>query len=85
MFYSIIMILRWTGIDLAQRRLAHDRLLVQSVVEDYGLCLGNLTFGMCLSGYDPASYYRGPLGQIDPSFYHSTEMNAVWDDTAPHY
>jgi hypothetical protein len=49
------MIFRWTGLDLADRRIAHDTSLYDS----------NL----------------GRLQQIDPYFYTTSPMNAVWNGT----
>ena len=36
MIYGIIMILRWTGMDLAERRRAHDMRLTAPIAQDYG-------------------------------------------------
>ncbi len=37
MMYAIVMVFRWAGLDLAERRLAHDALLTTNeVVESYG-------------------------------------------------
>ena len=35
MIYGITMILRWTGMDLAERRRAHDTRLIAPVAQDY--------------------------------------------------
>lgn len=32
MLYSVVMILRWAGLDLAERRLSHDQLLIKQNV-----------------------------------------------------
>lgn len=37
MMFSLIMIFRWSGADLGQRRVAHDTLLINSIVEDYNI------------------------------------------------
>ena len=34
MLFSIIMVLRWAGVDLAQRRRAHDETIVRGSVPD---------------------------------------------------
>ena len=35
MIYGIVMILRWTGLDLAERRRAHDTRLIAPIDQDY--------------------------------------------------
>lgn len=63
MIYSLIMIFRWTGTDLADRRISHERTLRSPINRNYTLA-------------DPGA---GPLTQIDPFFYKPVGMNAIWD------
>ena len=71
------MIFRWTGVDLVNRRTQHDEILTQDVNEDYGLCLQweDITQKKCLQKYDSNS---GPQKQLEPFFYKSRPMNAIW-------
>ncbi len=62
MIFALVKILRWTGIDLVERRRAHDKVLHQPIKEDYSY----------------SAPWQGPLKQIDPYFYGSYSMNAVW-------
>ena len=34
--FGLIMVFRWTGLDLAERRRAHDTVLMGTIIEDYG-------------------------------------------------
>ncbi len=63
MIFALIRILRWTGVDLVERRRAHDDVLYQSIQQDYSA----------------ATPWDGPLKQIDPYFYSSSPMNAIWE------
>ena len=63
MIFALIRILRWTGVDLVERRRAHKHVLYQSIQQDYSA----------------AAPWEGPLKQIDPYFYSSSPMNAIWD------
>ena len=62
MIYGIVMILRWTGMDLAERRRAHDVRLTVPIIQEYT---------------SPGAS-DGPLYQVDPYFYSPMKMNAVW-------
>ncbi len=33
--YSLVMVLRWSGLDLAERRLSHSTQLTENIVQDY--------------------------------------------------
>lgn len=66
MMYGTMMVFRWAGLDLAERRMAHDRMLTIDVNEDYGGSGG---------GPPPET---GPLKQLDSYFYKPIGMNAVW-------
>ncbi len=63
MMFSLIRIFRWTGMDLAERRKAHERELgkIVGLVEDYEF---------------PRT---GPLKQIDPYFFKPGKLDAVWE------
>lgn len=81
MMYGLIMVFRWVGLDLGQRRQAHDELLITDITQDYGECLVYGPFGAsCLIwSSDPSAVADGPLKQVDPYFYKPTRMNAVWE------
>jgi len=53
MIYGTIMVFRWTGLDLAERRAAHDRSLsADDAVENYGPCVRWDSGGSCSSPED---------------------------------
>ena len=85
MIYAIMMVLRWVGVDLAERRLAHEEQLRVGVEEDYGscslydTCAWTCPGGGCCLTYS-SNFSDGPLRQIDPYFYTPTKINAVWGD-----
>ena len=62
MIYGVMMIFRWTGVDLAERRLAHEDVLYQPIEQNYNLQVPG----------------AGPMKQIDPYFYTAAPMNAIW-------
>ena len=62
MFYGLVMIFRWSGLDLAERRIAHEESLANFIDEDY------------TEGQED----QGPLKQLDTYFYEPEKMNAVW-------
>ena len=68
MVYSIVMIMRWVGVNLAEGRITHERQLIVGVIpsgdED-----------------DPPTETmdQGPLQQLKPNFYKPLKMNAIWD------
>ena len=91
MMYGIIMVFRWVGLDLGQRRKAHEAVLEAPIDLAYGTCVQ--VDGGCLvwdGGIPPQcttynetcvdyrAIERGPLSQIDPYFYTPSAMNAVW-------
>ena len=77
MMYGIIMVFRWTGVDLGQRQQAHEAVLTTAIDPLYGQCvMMNMITHTCMSN---VAVERGPLTQIDPYFYTPTPMNAVWD------
>ena len=72
LIYGTMMIFRWTGIDFAERRRAHEQLLYTSINQDYGSC----NDANCTSRGERID---GPLRQIYPDFYTKpAKMNAVW-------
>jgi hypothetical protein len=76
MIYGLMMVFRWTGVDLAERRRAHDTVLMQDINVDYGGCaVFNSMSGVCLQ---EMPQWSGPLKQIDPYFYVPMKINAVW-------
>lgn len=77
MMYGIIMVFRWTGVDLAQRQQTHDAVLTTAIDPLYGQCAGGMMFGIC-PPENVVAVERGPLTQIDPYFYQPSPMNAVW-------
>jgi len=64
MIYASIYIFRWTGVDLAERRIAHDQQLVVEVEENY---------------LDTKDGKDGPLRQIYPVFYKPSKFSAIWN------
>lgn len=62
MIYSLIMVLRWSGVDLAERRLAHDQYLTVDVNQNYG----------------NKNINDGPLKQLEPSFYEPMGLKATF-------
>jgi len=63
MIFGTVMIFRWTGLDMADRRIAHDHALIESIKEDYGM----------------GQRKQGPMKQLDTFFYTPrTSMNAIW-------
>ena len=64
MLYGLIMVFRWTGVDSAERRLAHDRRLTSEDINP---------------DYPQDNPGEGPLWQIDPYFYKPIGMNAIWN------
>ncbi len=86
MIYAIMMVLRWVGSDLAERRGAHDaQLRNNAVVQNYRQCtlydmdVGTCPLGGCCLQYD-SNFSDGPIKQLDPYFYTPIKINAVWGD-----
>jgi len=79
MIYGTMMVFRWTGVDLGNRRVAHDTILLRNINEDYSVtCDPNgLVFGICTTFWEQAT--EGPIEQIDPYFHRVSRMNAIWD------
>ena len=65
MIFSTMMIFRWVGLDLAERRMAHDEALTQDVPAS--------------PEYSYAQRSQGPMIQLQSRFYKPIKMNAVWD------
>ena len=66
MMYSMMMIFRWVGLSLAERRIDHDTHLTK------GVNLG--------ASLDPDLVYTdGPVIQLDSYFHKPIKMNAVSD------
>ncbi len=63
MMYGLIMIFRWTGVSMANRRIGHDSTLEVGFTRNYG------------SG----AVGQGPLKQLDTYFFKPSKMKAVWD------
>ena len=92
LIYGVLMIFRWTGLDLLERRRAHDSLLYKPIVQDWGTCLvcdvGNppgcscsCFFFLCIpcGCLQWSDVGDGPIKQIDPYFYKPIKMNAVFN------
>lgn len=60
MIYAAMMIFRWTGSDLAARRVAHDDLLTTNVEQRYG---GTIANGP-LKQIDPYFYRPGKMNAV---------------------
>jgi hypothetical protein len=85
MIFGLAKVFTWTGRDLAERSIAHDRLLASPVDPNY----------QCVEvfvppDFDPMhpdpdiipkclSYSGGPSLQIDPYFYTPVKMDAIWN------
>ncbi len=89
MMYGLFMVFRWTGIDLAGRRKAHDALLTTSVHRSYSpSCIESHQYTesdgdvvtVCDRLSDTISKSDGPLKQIEPFFYKPAKINAVWGE-----
>lgn len=96
MLYGTVMVFRWTGIDLAERRLAYERSLAADAFEDYGDCMvynrndppacvpmehpSCGVFYECCRCLEGSTQEDGPLKQLEPVFYEPVRMNAVWGD-----
>lgn len=81
MMYGTIMIFRWSGVDLAERRMAHDKTLRQDVAGGWGRDCEVWWFNPLLNQTVCNKYTDindGPFKQLDPFFYRSVGMNAVW-------
>ena len=68
MIFATMMIFRWAGLDLAERRRAHDNSLMTFYPD------GDPARRSLIRSY-------GPYQQLDPYFYDPQKMNAVWDGT----
>jgi len=79
MIFGTMMVFRWTGLDLAERRIAHDSLLTSPTIGSYGDCIVfDTVFPFPCIQWSTAA--DGPLKQIDPFFYRPIKMNAVFGD-----
>ncbi|OGX27566.1 MAG: hypothetical protein A2787_05480 [Omnitrophica WOR_2 bacterium RIFCSPHIGHO2_01_FULL_48_9] len=63
MIYAIVGIYQWTGIGLAERRMAHENSLIVPIVERH----------------DAATFNQGPVRQLDPFFYKPRKLRVIWD------
>lgn len=88
MIYGTMMLFRWGGIDLAERRIAYDETLTQNIIEDYGSCLKYEEQTRTTGEGEPAPVFvcveessakDGPLKQLRLYFYDPVKMNAVWE------
>jgi hypothetical protein len=66
MMYSMMMIFRWTGKDMADRRIAHEDALFQNVQRPWSYKVDKV-------------YQNSPEVQLDSYFYKPIKMNAVTD------
>ena len=65
MIYSMMMILRWVGIDLANRRIDHEKVLFRGGIDPL---------------IQPEDVYiKSPQIQLDSYFHKPIKMNAVTD------
>lgn len=81
MIYGLLQIFQWTGLDLADRRKAHDALLTSDIDQSYGECTAwdlSVPFNPVCVAWEPVG--DGPLKQIDPYFFGGRSMNAVWSE-----
>jgi hypothetical protein len=85
MIYGVMRVFQWTGRDLAERRIAHERILTDS--SSQGDCKpgwvddpsgGPPTWDPCAT---TVSLREVALNQVDPYFYAPVTMNAVWNGT----
>ncbi|MCA9401292.1 MAG: hypothetical protein KC713_06670, partial [Candidatus Omnitrophica bacterium] len=83
MIYGVMKVFQWTGLDLANRRIAHESLLVGDVLQDYSACQGyqsvvnsvtNEIYQECVD-FNRGEEAAGPLKQIDSFFHMPTSMN----------
>ena len=86
LIYGTVMVFRWTGVDLVERRKAHDSLLVADIAQNWGGCMvydhtspcveGGWLFGCpCLMH---SQFSDGPYKQIAPYISKPQKLNAVW-------
>jgi len=71
LIYGCVMIFRWSGVSLAERRIAHDDVLVTVVPDNYVQDLYSFPWG----GGGPTPT---PLIQVRPHFYTPESMNFVF-------
>ena len=64
LIYASVQIFRWSGVSLAERRIAHENLLITPIDPNFN----QETIG------------TGPLRQIDPYFYKPKKIRAVWGE-----
>lgn len=80
MIYGMAMVFRWTGMDLAGRRIVYENSLFADVDPSYGICIRfDLLTGDCLE-WSSEGKEEGPLKQLESSFYTPAKMNAVWSE-----
>lgn len=66
MMYSMMMIFRWSGLDMAERRMSHDNAILQDVPKPLSYSMTQV-------------YSNSPQKQLDSYFYKPIKMNAVSD------
>ena len=64
LIYASVQIFRWSGVSLAERRIAHENLLIAPIDPNF----------------TQATMGTGPLRQIDPYFYKPKKVKAVWGE-----
>jgi len=78
--YGLIMVFRWGGVSLAERRMIHEKRLLSSIEENWGQPRCVVSNGwICLNWYTP-SINEGPLNQLDPFYSRPRRMCAVFGD-----
>lgn len=77
MAYSLVMIFRWTGVDLVNRRIAHEQKLTSSVSDVFNQCVSYNSDLVCNHWID---YTSGPWSQLDPDYYKVTLFDAIFRD-----
>lgn len=92
MIFAVIRALRWAGVDMVERRRAHDALLTSDIDESWSDCnVCNFSNPPGCTGCDGGllpcvceelgTFAEGPLKQIDPYFYKPIKMNLIWNGT----
>lgn len=78
MLWGTMMVFRWVGVDLSERRIAHDEGLTQVVAGSVYIPQAANTFT-----YSPyvlrQTYNEGPARQVHPVFHEPVKIDAVWN------
>ncbi len=69
MIYSMMMIFRWVGVDLAERRVANEK----SMLKGFG------PGGYSTDTTGGTVFSQSPMVQMDTYFYKPIKMNAISD------